>query len=59
MFFPYRARIALFHLPLLTILVCALCFALYTAQYRNQRALHQSAFQFCEGAKDADVLSEM
>lgn len=56
MFFPYRARIALFHLPLLTILVCALCFALYTAQYRNQRALHQSAFQFCEGAKDAAFL---
>ena len=56
MFFPYRARIALFHLPALTILVCALCFAIFTAQYNNQRALHQSALQFCEGENDATVL---
>ena len=48
MFFPYRARIALFHTPVLTILVCALCFAIFTAQYNNQRALYQSASQFCE-----------
>ena len=48
MFFPYRARIALFHTPVLTIPVCALCFAIFTAQYNNQRALYQSASQFCE-----------
>lgn len=56
MFFPYRARIALFHLPVLTILVCALCFAIFTAQYNSQRALHQSAVRFCEGENDGTVL---
>jgi hypothetical protein len=56
MFFPYRARIALFHLPVLTILVCALCFAIFTAQYNSQRALHQSAVRFCEGENDGTFL---
>lgn len=56
MFFPYRARIALFHLPVLTIFVCALCFAVFTAQYSNQRALHESASAFCEREHDATFL---
>lgn len=56
MFFPYRARIALFHLPVLTIVVCGLCFAVFTAQYSNQRALNQSAYQFCERENDAGFL---
>ena len=56
MFFPYRARIALFHLPVLTIFVCGLCFAVFTAQYSNQRALNQSAYQFCERENDAGFL---
>jgi len=55
-FFPYRARIALFHTPVLTILVCALSFAIFTAQYSNQRALYQSATQFCERENDATFL---
>lgn len=56
MFFPYRARITLFHTPVLTVLVCALCFAIFTAQYNNQRALHQSAVQFCERGTDATAV---
>lgn len=56
MFFPYRARITLFHTPLVTVLVCALCFAIFTAQYANQRALHHSAVQFCEGENDGTFL---
>lgn len=56
MFFPYRARITLFHTPLVTVLVCALCFAIFTAQYANQRALHHSAVQFCEGESDGTFL---
>lgn len=56
MFFPYRARIALFHTPVLTVLVCALCFAIFAAQYNNQRALYQSASQFCEWKSDGTFL---
>jgi len=55
-FFPYRARIALFHTPVLTILVCALCFAIFAAQYSNQRALSQSASAFCERENDRTFL---
>jgi membrane associated rhomboid family serine protease len=56
MFFPYRARITLFHTPVVTVIVCALCFAIFTAQYNNQRALHQSAVQFCERETDGTFL---
>lgn len=56
MFFPYRARITLFHTPVVTVVVCALCFAIFTAQYNNQRALHQSAAQFCERENDGTFL---
>ncbi|MGQ0749190.1 MAG: rhomboid family intramembrane serine protease [Betaproteobacteria bacterium] len=56
MFFPYRARITLFHTPVVTVIVCALCFAIFTAQYSNQRALHQSAVQFCEREGDGTFL---
>jgi membrane associated rhomboid family serine protease len=56
MFFPYRARITLFHTPVLTVVLCALCFAIFTAQYNNQRALHQSAVQFCERENDGTFL---
>lgn len=59
MFFPYRAKIALFHTPVLTILVCALCFAIFTAQYNNQRALYQSAVQFCERENNPAFLRAM
>lgn len=48
MFFPYRARITLFRLPLLTILVCLTCIGIFIAQYSNQRALQRSATEFCE-----------
>lgn len=48
MFFPYRARIALFRFPVLTILVCLSCIGIFTAQYNNQRTLHRAATEFCE-----------
>ena len=50
MFFPYRARIALHRLPVLTILVCLLCIGVFTAQSSNQRSLNQAAASFCERA---------
>lgn len=56
MFFPYRARITLFHTPVVTVIVCALCFAIFTAQYNNQRALHESAVAFCERENDGTFL---
>lgn len=48
MFFPYRARIALFHIPVVTVLVCLLCIGIFTAQYTNQRAMFRAAGEFCE-----------
>jgi membrane associated rhomboid family serine protease len=48
MFFPYRARITLFSVPWLTILVCVLCIWIYWAQYNNQRAIVRAADEFCE-----------
>jgi membrane associated rhomboid family serine protease len=48
MFFPYRARIALFQLPVLTILVCLMCIGIFVAQYTNQRALFRATGEFCE-----------
>lgn len=48
MFFPYRARIALHRLPVLTVLVCLLCIGVFAAQSSNQRSLNQAAASFCE-----------
>jgi len=48
MFFPYRARIALHRIPLLTILVCLLCIAVFAAQSSSRHALFQAASEHCE-----------
>lgn len=54
MFFPYRAQIALYRLPLITIVVSLLCVAIYTAQFLNQRALIKSTVTFCERQHDRE-----
>ena len=48
MFFPYRARISLHRFPVLTVLVCLLCIGVFIAQSDSQRALYQSAAEYCE-----------
>lgn len=48
MFFPYRARITLYHFPLFTVLVCLLCIGIFTAQFLNQHSLHKATASFCE-----------
>lgn len=48
MFFPYRALIALYRIPVLTVLVCVLCIGVYAAQSSSQRAVYQAAGEHCE-----------
>jgi membrane associated rhomboid family serine protease len=48
MFFPYRARIALYRIPVLTILVCLLCIGIFAAQSGNRQAAVQAATEYCE-----------
>jgi membrane associated rhomboid family serine protease len=48
LFFPYRARITLYHFPLFTVLVCLLCIGIYTAQFLNQHSLYSATATFCE-----------
>ena len=56
MFFPYRARIKLFHVPWITILVSVLCVWIYWAQYNNQRAIWRAAGEFCEAENNPTFL---
>ena len=48
MFFPYRAKIELHRVPVLTILVSLLCIGIFAAQSSNWRALNQAAAEYCE-----------
>jgi membrane associated rhomboid family serine protease len=54
LFFPYRAQIALYRLPMITIVVCLLCVGLYTAQFLNQRSIIQSTITYCERQHDRE-----
>ena len=47
-FFPYRADINLYKIPLLTILISLLCIGIYIAQYRNEVEVYDKAVAFCE-----------
>ncbi len=49
-FFPYRADINLYKIPLITILLSLLCIGVYIAQYRNEVEVHNKAVAFCEQA---------
>ena len=48
MFFPYRAKIALHRIPVLTIVVSLLCIAVFTAQWNNMRARDHAALAHCK-----------
>ena len=48
MFFPYRACISLFQIPILTILLSVLCVGTFIAQYQNQQAISNAAIQYCD-----------
>jgi hypothetical protein len=47
-FFPYRAKIELHRVPVLTILVSLLCIGIFAAQSSNRGALNQAAVEYCE-----------
>jgi membrane associated rhomboid family serine protease len=48
LFVPYRARIRLDRLPILTLLVVIACLAIYYFQARNETRVIQSAAGFCQ-----------
>jgi membrane associated rhomboid family serine protease len=47
-FFPYRAKIELHRIPVLTILVSLLCIGVFVAQSSNRHALREAALEHCE-----------
>jgi hypothetical protein len=47
-FFPYRAKIELHRVPVLTILVSLLCIGIFAAQSSNRHALNEAAAKYCE-----------
>src|SRR5689334_10555851 len=48
MFFPYRARIELHRIPVVTILVSALCIGVFIAQSNSARSFREAAVTHCE-----------
>jgi membrane associated rhomboid family serine protease len=52
LFFPYKVDINLKRLPLLTILVCIACMAIYYFQYKNNVIVERAAIKFCEANKE-------
>lgn len=54
MFFPYRACISLFQIPILTILICVLCVGVFIAQTQNSHAIHDAAASYCDGKLDKE-----
>lgn len=52
-FFPFRADINLYKVPLLTVFISLLCIAVYYAQYRNEIDVYAKAVKFCERAHRA------
>lgn len=56
-FIPYRFSLDLVTLPLVTILVSALCLLVYASQHLNERRYVQSAETFCEsGRSNLDLM---
>lgn len=52
LFFPYKVDINLNRWPLLTVLVCVACLAVYYFQYKNNLVIERSAITFCETNKE-------
>jgi membrane associated rhomboid family serine protease len=52
LFFPYKVDINLRRLPLLTIVICMLCLAVYYFQYKNNLQVERAALKFCEANKE-------
>lgn len=54
MFFPYRACISLFQIPIVTILICLLCIGVFIAQSQNNYAIHDAAISYCDRDLDKE-----
>ena len=48
LFFPYKVDIDLNRLPVVTILICLICCGIYILQYSSERAVTNSALEFCK-----------
>jgi membrane associated rhomboid family serine protease len=55
LFFPYKLDIALYRLPLLTILVCLVCVATFASQVRSSAAFDRNLQAFCSGFTDVNL----
>jgi len=53
MLLPYRARIRLFRFPIVTVLLCVLCIAIYVAQDRSRRASIKHLKEFCSQPQES------
>jgi membrane associated rhomboid family serine protease len=47
LFFPYRAELSLYRIPLVTILICIVCILVFIAQQRNEARLFQAMESTC------------
>ena len=47
LFFPYKFDLSLSKIPFLTILVCLLCTAVYTQQFRNESEFQKKSLYYC------------
>lgn len=56
LFFPYKVDLDLRRIPLMTLLVCALCISIYYQQVSRDVAISHSAMQFCKQASDDRLL---
>jgi membrane associated rhomboid family serine protease len=55
LFFPYKLDIALFRLPLLTILACLICIATFASQVRSSAAFDRNMTAFCGSFGDVNL----
>jgi len=55
LFFPYKLDIALYRLPLLTVVVCLVCAATFASQVRSSAAFDRNLTAFCASSGDANL----
>jgi membrane associated rhomboid family serine protease len=55
-FFPYKVDLDLRRIPLVTLLVCALCIAVFYQQFSRDIAIHKSATSYCKQGHERTFL---
>ena len=55
-FFPYKVDLDLRHIPLVTLLICALCIAVFYQQFSRDLAIHKAATSYCKQGHERSFL---